>query len=136
MLMNYNNDTLIGYSLAFIHNETKSLYLHKIYVNKPYRNHGIGTGLLKGLQKENYQITLLCLKKNESFFIKNGFNYIEHFNTAQYQNYKLSRNIYNGLLLMSNLKENNNQQVFLLKDSDINNIVEILKYNKSLEKNK
>lgn len=104
MLTTYNANNLIAYSLAFIHNETKSLYLHKIHVNEPYRNHNIGTGILKSLQNENYQITLLCSKKN-----------------------KLSRNIYNGLLVMSNTKENNNNQVFLLKDSDVNHIIDIIK---------
>ena len=127
ILTNYSNNTLMGYSLAFIHNETKSLYLHKIHVNKPYRNHNIGTDILKSLQNENYQITLLCSKSNKSFFIKNGFNYIEPFKTSKYQNYKLSRNVYNGLLLMSNTKVNDNHQVFLLKDNHINDIIKILK---------
>jgi len=131
MLTNYNGDRLLGYSLAFIHNETKSFFLHKIHVNTPYRNHNIGTEILKILQNENYQITLLCSEKNKSFFIKNGFHYIEPFKTSKYQDYKLSRNIYNGLLLMSNTKENNHNQVFLLKDNHINDIVNIARHNLS-----
>ncbi len=127
-ILTYCNDkTLYGYSLSFIHNKINGLYLHKIHVNEQYRNRGIGTSILKALQNENCKITLLCLKKKEKFYIKNGFHYVKPFPMLNYENYKLSRKIYNGLSLMSNNKEKNDISIFLLKDIDINNIANILK---------
>ena len=131
LLTDFNSHTLCGYSLSFIHNESNSLYLHKIYVQEAYRKKGIGTKILKELQSYNCKITLLCSKKTEQFYIKNKFYFIESFPISKYEDYKLSRKIYNGLSIMSNINENNNVPIFLLKDIDINNIANILKYNKA-----
>lgn len=124
----YNNETILyGYAFSFIYPQLNSLYLHKIFVYEQYRDKGLGTKILNDLSESSYTITLLCPSNKKVFYIKNNFKDKGSFKVPNNENFKMSQMLYIGLSVMCNIKEQDNAPIFLLDDTDIQNIANILK---------
>lgn len=55
-------------------------YIDELYVNRIYRNQGIGTKIIDYLKENNHVLTLNIFKKNTkgiNFYLKKGFKIIE-----------------------------------------------------------
>lgn len=71
--------------------EDNGMLLDEIYLEKEYRNKGIGTDIIKQILKENKTIFLWVYKLNEkaiSLYKKLGFNIINETETRFYMEYK------------------------------------------------
>jgi len=120
------NTTLYGYAFFFTSPSLSQIYLHKIFVYEQYRNKGLGRKILSDLS-DNGTITLLCPKNKENFYVKNNFKYIRSFETSNNKNFQMSKILYTGLSVMCNSSEQNNISIFLLDDTDIKNIANVLR---------
>jgi len=67
------DNKIIGYAVGYEHNNfynsDKSLYIHAMFVNQPYRWQGIGTGIITGIKETCkllgiYEFFLITFKSN------------------------------------------------------------------------
>jgi len=126
VLLYYNEKTLYGYAISFLDQNEEYLYLHKIFVFEEYRKNGIGTILLNEICKSDFKITLICSSEKINFYTHQGFKFIKLFSVPNTDTFKLSKDLYKGLSLMSNDAKNTNGTIFLLDDIDIKNIANIM----------
>lgn len=115
--------TMLGYALWFINPAHEATYLHKIFVHEKYRNHGIGTGIMKSMCEISDNINLLCPSDKVEFYQRNGFRYIAPFEIPDNESFKLSKYLYSGLSVMTNSETAMEAPIFFLNDNDLKAIV-------------
>jgi len=121
--ISHEDKNMYGYALWFISPIHDATYLHKIFVHEKYRNHGIGTGLLKSMCDLSNNINLLCPDDKVDFYKRNGFRFIQPFETPDNENFKLSKGLYTGLSVMTSSENAMEAPIFFLNDKDIRIIV-------------
>lgn len=85
----YINDNKIGCLL--VEDREDGILLDEIYLEKEYRNLGIGTNIIKELMLENKIIYLWVYQENKKavkLYMKLGFHIIEKTETRYYMKYK------------------------------------------------
>ncbi|HDR2706071.1 GNAT family N-acetyltransferase [Enterobacter mori] len=124
-----NEGTLFGYALIFGHpSASYSLYCHKIYVNEQYRGNGIGSQLLGGILSLPNEVGLVCSSELVPFYESAGMHFKGNFTVPSDAGFTKSRGMYAGLCVMStdNSGEANGLPIFMLNDSDIDNIIQAI----------
>ncbi|MNR44624.1 hypothetical protein D3C85_1633930 [compost metagenome] len=103
-----------------------SRYLHKIFVFKPYRGHGLGSQLLRGVLDYSQGTSLLCSHDLIPFYERAGMEFKGSFAppSAQ-QGFALTRDMYADLALMGSLGTEGASPVFMLNDDDIKQLLVI-----------
>ncbi|MEY0728906.1 GNAT family N-acetyltransferase [Providencia rettgeri] len=129
-IMGYTDEgTLFGYCLIFGHPSANySLYCHKIYVYEQYRGNGIGSQMLAGILTLPNEIGLLCSPDLVPFYESAGMHFKGNFTTPSDACFTKTRGMYAGLCVMStdNSDEANGLPIFMLNDSDIDNIIQAI----------
>lgn len=124
--VSHNAQELYGYAMLFVHPDPKyPKYLHKIYVKKRFRGHGIGEQILTSLSENEPKICLLCPSDKIAFYEKYGFQFTQPFEVPENENFLLSKELYSGLCVMNNHNETLDAPIFFLNDRDIKNILGI-----------
>ncbi|VGG38384.1 Uncharacterised protein [Klebsiella quasipneumoniae] len=121
--------TLFGYSLIFGHPSANySLYCHKIYVYEQYRGNGIGSQMLTGILSLPNEVGLVCSPDLIPFYESAGMHFKGNFTTPSDAGFTKTRGMYEGLCVMStdNSGETNGLPIFMLNDSDIDNIIQAI----------
>ncbi|HII0394686.1 TPA: GNAT family N-acetyltransferase [Klebsiella pneumoniae] len=121
--------TLFGYSLIFGHPSANySLYCHKIYVYEQYRGNGIGSQMLTGILSLPNEVGLVCSPDLIPFYESAGMHFKGNFTTTSDTGFTKTRGMYEGLCVMStdNSGETNGLPIFMLNDSDIDNIIQAI----------
>jgi GNAT superfamily N-acetyltransferase len=121
--ISYEDKDMYGYALWFISQNNDATYLHKIFVHEQYRNHKLGTGLLKSMCDRSNNIYLLCASDKIGFYERNSFKFIQIFDTPDHEDFKLSKGLYSELSVMSNSENPIEAPIFLLNDKDLRTIV-------------
>jgi len=122
-------ENLYGYALIFEHpTENDSLYCHKIFVFEQYRGKGIGSQMLAEILKLSNEVGLVCLPDLISFYQSAGMHFKGEFNAPSDAGFTKTNGMYAGLCLMStnDRDEPNRVPIFMLNDSDIDNIQQAL----------
>ncbi|UNK75134.1 GNAT family N-acetyltransferase [Raoultella planticola] len=122
-----DEDTLHGYSLIFGHPSANySLYCHKIYVYEQYRGNGIGSQMLAGILALPNEVGLVCASGLVPFYESAGMHFKGNLTTPSDADFTKTRGMYEGLCIMSTNKsgEDNGLPIFMLNDSDIDNIIQ------------
>jgi len=123
-----DGDTLVGYSLIFIHNDKNiAAYCHKIFVYKPYRNKGLGSALVKQVLNQTNGLGLICQHNLVPFYEKLGMKYAQDFFLPENTNFDILGSIYNGLAVVTYKVVNlSSTPVFILNDEDAKEIIKLL----------
>lgn len=120
---------LFGYALLFRNPLANyPLYCHKIFVYEQYRGNGIGSQLLRGVLALSNQVGLICAPDLVPFYESAGMHFKGNFNTPSDANFTKTRGLYAGLCVMStnNSSETTDLPIFMLNDSDIDNIIQAI----------
>ena len=121
VLISHEEKALYGFALLFEFIELKTTYLHKIFVHEKYRGKGLGTQMLQKICASSKTVILLCSADNKDFYEKNSFNFLQFFETPKDDNFKLSKHLYTGLIVMSTTSEKSGEApIFFLNDRDLN----------------
>ncbi|CAK2444450.1 Acetyltransferase (GNAT) family protein [Vibrio crassostreae] len=120
--LQHEGEKLLGFALLFVHPHHPATYLHKIFVHEPYRNNGIGTYILKNLTDSVNSVSLVCSSNKVDFYKKNGFRYVQPFETPENDNFRLSKNLYSGLSIMTSSDSTMEAPIFFLNDNDLKRI--------------
>ena len=92
-LINYYSNIVVDNKIVgclLLTNKDNGKLLDEIYLEKEYRNKGIGTEIIKGILNNNDTVYLWVYKENEkaiSLYKKLGFNVIEETETRYYMKY-------------------------------------------------
>ena len=92
-LINYYCNIVVDNKIVgclLLTNKDNGKLLDEIYLEKEYRNKGIGTEIIKGILNNNDTVYLWVYKENEkaiSLYKKLGFNVIEETETRYYMKY-------------------------------------------------
>ncbi|HBL7242152.1 TPA: GNAT family N-acetyltransferase [Serratia marcescens] len=123
-----DDGALFGYALIFGHpSENYSLYCHKIYVYEQYRGNGIGSLLLGGILALPNEVGLVCSSDLVPFYESAGMHFKGNFTTPSDGGFTKTRGMYAGLCVMStDSGEANGLPIFMLNDSDIDNIIQAI----------
>lgn len=125
--VSHEDGRLYGYAMFFVHPEpTMSRYLHKIFVFKPYRGHGLGSQLLRGVLDYSQGTSLLCSHDLIPFYERAGMEFKGSFAppSAQ-QGFALTRDMYTDLAIMGSPGTEGASPVFMLNDDDIKQLLVI-----------
>lgn len=123
--ISHEDARLYGYAMFFVHPEpTISRYLHKIFVFAPYRGHGLGSQLLRGVLNYSQGTSLLCSHDLIPFYERAGMEFKGSFAppSAQ-QGFALTRDMYADLALMGSPGTEGASPVFMLNDDDIKQLL-------------
>lgn len=121
---NHGSD-LYGYAMLFAYAGQPVRYLHKVYVHEEFRGQGVGTGLLEAVTNGDHTTALTCSVDVEKFYSKKGFEYVRDFEVPDSSDFRLSKHLYSGLVLMTNGSGYQKAPVFMLNDDDIRKIMGI-----------
>jgi GNAT superfamily N-acetyltransferase len=119
VVTHHEGDTLYGYALLFVQPSLEAAYLHKIFVNEPYRNSGLGSNILKHLTDSVSSVSLLCPDSKIDFYERNGFHYVQPFKTPESGQFQLSKGLYSGLSVMTSSEAIMKAPIFFLNDNDL-----------------
>jgi GNAT superfamily N-acetyltransferase len=120
--VSHGDDELYGYAMLFTDPGQETKYLHKIYVFEDFRGQGIGQSLLDSVISDGGPTALLCSPELERFYEKKGFKFAQEFRVPDSEEFRLSRNLYSGLIFMGNSSGSMRAPVFMLNDVDIRRI--------------
>lgn len=128
VVVSHEDDRLYGYAMFFVHPDPSiSRYCHKIYVFEQYRGNGIGSRLLDGVLQDSQSTSLLCGHNLIPFYEQAGMEYKGDFSPpAASEGFSLTRGMYSGLALMGKSDANGAAPVFMLNDSDVNKIINLI----------
>tara|TARA_R110001583_G_scaffold43548_7_gene138561 strand:+ start:1546 stop:2115 length:570 start_codon:yes stop_codon:yes gene_type:complete len=115
----HEGETLYGFALFFIAPNHDATYLHKIFVYEQYRGHGIGTSILKSIITPENTVNLVCSGDKIDFYKRNGFHFVQPFEIPENENFKLSKNLYTGLSVMTSSTDALEAPIFFLNDNDL-----------------
>ena len=115
----HEGETLYGFALLFIAPNHDATYLHKIFVYEQYRGNGLGTNILKSLVTPEKTVNLVCPGDKIDFYERNGFHFVQPFEIPENENFKLSKNLYIGLSVMTSSAEALEAPIFFLNDNDL-----------------
>lgn len=110
---------LCGYSIIFILAHHQSAYLHKIHIDEQFRGRGLGTEMLQSLNESFGALGLICNHDRIKFYERNGFRCVSNLEVPDNDGFKLSKNMYKGLYMMSNSQNVDGCPVFFLNDTDL-----------------
>ncbi len=112
--------------MIFIHPDKNFAgYLHKIYVYEKYRGNKVEYGILTALLDVSENTTLLCPPDKIEFYEKYGFSLIQKFSVPDSDDFRLSKELYSDLYVMSNNEEAFEAPTFFLNDIDSQNITNL-----------
>lgn len=119
-----NEGEFYGYALIFGHPKASLIrYCHKIYVHEQYRGHGIGSQMLEALLSQPYEMGLLCSSELVPFYEAAGMVNKGDFFAPDSSDFDRTRGMYAGLCVMSSKDTSEGLPVFMLNNSDVQNII-------------
>lgn len=123
--ISHESGRLYGYAMIFVHpDSTMPRYLHKIFVFKPFRGHGLGSQLLGGVLDDSLGTCLLCSHDLIPFYERAGLEFKGGFtHPSAQQGFALTRDMYADLALMGSPGAEGASPVFMLNDDDIKQLL-------------
>jgi GNAT superfamily N-acetyltransferase len=123
VLIESEGDKLQGYGLLFLFPQINATYLHSIFIVEQHRKKGLGTKLLNKIKDLNIGAHLICDDSKISYYEQNGFRYVEPVQAPEGDDFKISKNLYRGLSIMTSSKDAIGSPIFFLNDQDLSIIV-------------
>ncbi|MBA6385186.1 GNAT family N-acetyltransferase [Colwellia sp. BRX10-6] len=122
VLIENEDRKLKGYGLLFLFPDINATYLHSIFIVEQYRKKGLGTKLLNKIKDLKFGAHLICDNSKISYYEQNGFRYVEPVQAPKGDDFKISKNLYRGLSIMTSSKSAIGSPIFFLNDQDLNTI--------------
>ncbi|MCX8875356.1 GNAT family N-acetyltransferase [Vibrio parahaemolyticus] len=108
-----------AYAMYFIFDQTKTIYLHFLFVSSEHRGKGVGKSILSRFKDHALDTYLLCDFTKVEYYKSCGFRFMSKANTLLGDNFKMSKYLYHSLSIMTDSESSTQAPIFYLNDSDL-----------------